>query len=61
MIVEESLAIRISPEGDLRVYLKGLLKYDDVPEYVEQHPFGQRPIDEQHVSWTFYRQLIFET
>ncbi|KAL7094636.1 hypothetical protein ACP275_11G116300 [Erythranthe tilingii] len=48
----------LGPEGDLRVYLKGLLKYDDVPKYVEQHPFGQRPIDEQHVSWRFYRQVL---
>ncbi|EPS73978.1 hypothetical protein M569_00776, partial [Genlisea aurea] len=35
----------LGPDGDIRVYLKGLLQSDNVQKYVEQHPFGQRAID----------------
>ena len=33
------------PEGDLRVYLEGLALAENVQEYVKNHPFGQRPIN----------------
>ncbi|CAJ1949014.1 unnamed protein product [Sphenostylis stenocarpa] len=44
--------------GDLREYLHGLSNAENVPKYVEQHPFGQIPINHTHVSWEFYRKII---
>ncbi|KAK1371061.1 hypothetical protein POM88_037153 [Heracleum sosnowskyi] len=35
----------LGPEGDLRVYLEGLALAENVQEYVKNHPFGQRPIN----------------
>lgn len=31
---------------------------DNVQKYVEQHPFGQRPITQSSLSWGFYRRVI---
>ncbi|KAF2299307.1 hypothetical protein GH714_031432 [Hevea brasiliensis] len=33
--------------GDLRVYLEGLAEADNVQKFVEQHPFGKKPITEE--------------
>lgn len=45
--------------GDLRVYLEGLASADeDVRKYVEDHPFGQRAIDETCPNWEIYSQII---
>lgn len=46
------------PGGDLRVYLDGLAASENVQNYVEQHPFGQRPIGEQDLSWEFYCRVL---
>ncbi|KAL2462005.1 Haloacid dehalogenase-like hydrolase (HAD) superfamily protein [Abeliophyllum distichum] len=48
----------LGPGGDLRVYLEGLALAENVQEYVEQNPFGQRPITERNLSWRFYRKVI---
>ncbi|KAL0431778.1 UNVERIFIED_CONTAM: hypothetical protein Sradi_0803800 [Sesamum radiatum] len=48
----------LGPGGDLRVYLEGLVKSDSVQKYVEQHPFGQRPINESNLSWQFYSGVL---
>ncbi|KAH6829700.1 Haloacid dehalogenase-like hydrolase superfamily protein [Perilla frutescens var. hirtella] len=48
----------LGPGGDLRVYLEGLVTSENVQKYVERHPFGQRPISEQNLSWEFYNQVI---
>ncbi|KAL1558952.1 hypothetical protein AAHA92_09353 [Salvia divinorum] len=48
----------LGPGGDLRVYLEGLAASENVPEYVEQHPFGQSPIGEQDISWEFYCRVL---
>ncbi|KAI3957771.1 hypothetical protein MKX01_007602 [Papaver californicum] len=48
----------LGPGGDLRVYLEGLLKADDVQNYVEQHRFGQRAITDKNPSWGFYLRII---
>lgn len=44
--------------GDLREYLDGLANAENVPEYVEQHPFGQSAIDEKSESWDFYSKVL---
>lgn len=51
----------IGAEGDLRVYLEGLSEAEDVQRFVEQHPFGQKPITESSESWSFYLRVISET
>ncbi|RZC59883.1 hypothetical protein C5167_007186 [Papaver somniferum] len=48
----------LGPGGDLRVYLEGLLKAEDVQNYVEQHRFGQRAITDKNPSWGFYLRII---
>ncbi|XP_060204940.1 uncharacterized protein LOC132632849 [Lycium barbarum] len=48
----------LGPEGDLRVYLEGLSMANNVQEYVESNPFGQRPITQKNVSWRYYCKVI---
>ncbi|KAA8541049.1 hypothetical protein F0562_025012 [Nyssa sinensis] len=48
----------LGPGGDLRVYLEGLALVENVQKYVEQNPFGQRPITEKNLSWAFYLKVI---
>ncbi|KAI3462874.1 hypothetical protein Pfo_019537 [Paulownia fortunei] len=48
----------LGPEGDLRVYLDGLVTSENVQKYVEQHPFGQRAINKQNLSWGFYAGVL---
>ncbi|KAK9125363.1 hypothetical protein Scep_014209 [Stephania cephalantha] len=50
----------LGSEGDLRVYLEGVAMADDVQKYVEQHPFGQRPISSKNPSWDFYLKILQE-
>ncbi|CAL5374478.1 unnamed protein product [Camellia sinensis] len=47
--------------GDLRGYLEGLASADNVQKYVQQNPFGQRPITEKNLSWAFYLKVIGST
>ncbi|KAF7135787.1 hypothetical protein RHSIM_Rhsim08G0144600 [Rhododendron simsii] len=51
----------LGPGGDLRVYLEGLALADHVQKYVEQNPFGQRPITNKNLSWGFYCKIIGKT
>ncbi|CAK9147949.1 unnamed protein product [Ilex paraguariensis] len=48
----------LGPGGNLRVYLERLALADDVQQYVEQNPFGQRPITKTNLSWGFYLKVI---
>lgn len=48
----------IGADGDLRVYLEELSAAKDVQKFVEQNPFGQRPISENSPSWDFYLKVI---
>uniref|UniRef100_A0A5B6ZQF9 FCP1 homology domain-containing protein n=1 Tax=Davidia involucrata TaxID=16924 RepID=A0A5B6ZQF9_DAVIN len=48
----------LGPGGDLRVYLEGLALAENVQKYVEQNPYGQRPITEKNLSWAFYIKVI---
>ncbi|XP_020233079.1 uncharacterized protein LOC109813331 isoform X1 [Cajanus cajan] len=44
--------------GDLRVYLEGLVKAENVQKHVAENPFGQRPIRETNPSWRYYSKVI---
>lgn len=44
--------------GDIRVFLEGLAKADNVQDYVEKNPIGQRTITDRDPSWKFYLQVI---
>ncbi|XP_052723625.1 uncharacterized FCP1 homology domain-containing protein C1271.03c isoform X1 [Vigna angularis] len=44
--------------GELRVFLEGLTKAEDMRKYVEEHPFGQEAISKTSDSWNFYSQVI---
>ncbi|KMZ69840.1 hypothetical protein ZOSMA_205G00160 [Zostera marina] len=48
----------LGPGGDLRVYLEGLAASDNVQEYVEKHPFGQKAITEKDPDWLYYKKII---
>ncbi|KAL3525843.1 hypothetical protein ACH5RR_014215 [Cinchona calisaya] len=48
----------LGPGGDLRVYLEGLAITENIQTYIEQHPFGQRAIDETSPSWGFYSRVL---
>ncbi|XP_049934689.1 uncharacterized protein LOC116257445 isoform X2 [Nymphaea colorata] len=44
--------------GKIRVYLEGLVKADDVREYIKNKPFGQPAITTNHPDWDFYKQVL---
>ncbi|KAI3665819.1 hypothetical protein L6452_44454 [Arctium lappa] len=48
----------LGPDGDLRVYLEGVAATEDIKMYIEQHPFGQRAIDETSPHWAFYSGVL---
>ncbi|KAI8541737.1 hypothetical protein RHMOL_Rhmol08G0085400 [Rhododendron molle] len=48
----------LGPEGDIQVYLRDLAAAGDAQKYVENHPFGQRGIDETSMSWEYYHRVI---
>ncbi|KAL6994135.1 hypothetical protein U1Q18_012241 [Sarracenia purpurea var. burkii] len=48
----------LGPEGNIQVYLRDLAAAEDVQRYVEEHPFGQRAIDETSSSWGYYHRVI---
>ncbi|BAU01365.1 hypothetical protein VIGAN_11058600 [Vigna angularis var. angularis] len=49
---------RATEGGELRVFLEGLTKAEDMRKYVEEHPFGQEAISKTSDSWNFYSQVI---
>ncbi|KAL9669842.1 hypothetical protein QQ045_007392 [Rhodiola kirilowii] len=48
----------LGPGGDLRVYLERLAMADNVPEFVRNNPYGQRPIRETNLSWKYYKKML---
>ncbi|KVH98483.1 HAD-like domain-containing protein [Cynara cardunculus var. scolymus] len=48
----------VRPEGDLRIYLERLAASENVQKFVEENPFGQRPITKKNLSWGFYHKVI---
>lgn len=47
----------LGPDGDLRVYLERLAAADDVQKFIQENPFGQRPITKSNLSWGFYSKI----
>nr|XP_043635805.1 uncharacterized protein LOC122606965 [Erigeron canadensis] len=45
-------------KGDLRVYLERVAASENVQKFVQENPFGQRPIREKNLSWGFYQRVI---
>ncbi|KAF4388045.1 hypothetical protein F8388_014728 [Cannabis sativa] len=51
--------VALGPNSELRVYLDELSKAeDDIPGYVEKHPFGQPAITPNHPDWDFYSKVL---
>ncbi|KAI3685027.1 hypothetical protein L6452_34258 [Arctium lappa] len=48
----------LGPEGDLRIYLERLAASENVQKFVEENPFGQRPITKKNLSWGFYQKVM---
>ncbi|KAE9619970.1 hypothetical protein Lal_00040341 [Lupinus albus] len=48
----------LAPGGNLREYLDGLAKAENMSKYVEEHPIGQEGIGETSECWSFYDQVI---
>ncbi|KAL5582132.1 hypothetical protein UlMin_014574 [Ulmus minor] len=46
--------------GDLRIYLEELSAAENVQKFVEQNPFGQRPISKNSATWDFYSEVLSE-
>lgn len=51
----------LAAKGHLRLYLERLAAAENVQKFVEQHPFGQRPITKTNLSWPFYLKVIGAT
>ncbi|CAH1442941.1 unnamed protein product [Lactuca virosa] len=48
----------LGSDGDLRIYLEKLAASENVQKFVEQNPFGHRPITSKNLSWGFYQKVI---
>ncbi|XP_057517336.1 uncharacterized protein LOC130798397 [Amaranthus tricolor] len=48
----------LGPGGDLRTYLERLAEAEDVQKFIQENPFGQKPITEENPSWTFYAKIV---
>ncbi|KAL9239473.1 hypothetical protein vseg_013791 [Gypsophila vaccaria] len=47
----------LGPNGDIRLYLERLAEADNVQQFIQANPFGQRPITKDHRSWNFYSKI----
>ncbi|MFS7990319.1 putative FCP1 domain, HAD superfamily protein [Helianthus anomalus] len=48
----------LGPNGELRVFLEGLVEAEDVQTYVEEHPIGDPEITPSHPDWDHYCKII---
>ncbi|KAK2359568.1 putative FCP1 proteiny domain-containing protein [Trifolium repens] len=48
----------LGPKGNLRKYLDRLATAEDMLKFVEQNPYGQKPISETSESWDFYSRIL---
>ena len=48
------------PDGWLHEYLQMIAKADHVRKFVEENPFGMRPITDGTVFWPFYAKFVKE-
>lgn len=53
-----SIILLQDPKKELCFFLEGLADAEDVPSYVEAHPFGQPAIGPQHPMWGFYSTVL---
>ncbi|KAK9684468.1 hypothetical protein RND81_10G212000 [Saponaria officinalis] len=50
----------LGPNGELRLYLERLAEAENVQKFIEENPFGQRPITKTNLSWAFYSKIAGE-
>ncbi|KAL9227309.1 hypothetical protein vseg_003012 [Gypsophila vaccaria] len=50
----------LGPDGDLRLYLERLAEVENVQKFIQEYPFGQRPITKTNLSWAFYSKIAGE-
>ncbi|KAJ9559174.1 hypothetical protein OSB04_013788 [Centaurea solstitialis] len=48
----------LGPGGAIRAFLDGLAEAEDVPAYVQNHPFGTPAITPSHPYWDYYDNVI---
>uniref|UniRef100_A0A803M0Q5 Mitochondrial import inner membrane translocase subunit TIM50 n=1 Tax=Chenopodium quinoa TaxID=63459 RepID=A0A803M0Q5_CHEQI len=48
----------LGPGGDLRKYLERLAEAENVQKFIQENPFGQRPISIASRSWNFYSKIV---
>ncbi|KAJ9559175.1 hypothetical protein OSB04_013789 [Centaurea solstitialis] len=48
----------LGPDGAMRAFLNGLVEAEDVPTYVQNHPFGEPAITPSHPDWDYYDKVI---
>ncbi|KAJ9559173.1 hypothetical protein OSB04_013787 [Centaurea solstitialis] len=48
----------LGPDGAIRAFLDGLAEAEDVPTYVQNHPFGEPAITPSHPDWNYYDNVI---
>lgn len=50
--------VMTGPGGDLRTYLERLAEAEDVRKFIQENPFGQKPITKEHKFWYFYAKIV---
>ncbi|KAF5182515.1 Haloacid dehalogenase-like hydrolase (HAD) superfamily protein, partial [Thalictrum thalictroides] len=48
----------LGPGGDLRMYLERLATAENIQNYIQQNPFGQRAVTSKNPSWVYYLKVI---
>ncbi|PIA63145.1 hypothetical protein AQUCO_00200875v1 [Aquilegia coerulea] len=48
----------LGPGGDLRMYLESLATANNIQNYIQQNPFGQRAVTSSNPSWVYYFKVI---
>lgn len=48
----------LGPHGALRVYLERLAEAENVQKFIQENPFGQKPISNLSRSWDFYAKIV---
>ncbi|XP_057519855.1 uncharacterized protein LOC130800386 isoform X1 [Amaranthus tricolor] len=48
----------LGPGGNIRAYLERLAEAENVQKFIQENPFGQRPITEANLSWAFYAKIV---
>ncbi|KAL2935426.1 Zinc finger CCCH domain-containing protein 55 [Bienertia sinuspersici] len=51
------LSFEPGPCGDLRLYLERLAEAENVQKFIQENPFGQKPITNTNSAWAFYSKI----